>query len=440
MGLLWSKKEGGMMDVIRCDEKEFLIWKWSPGGETSKKENAIRYGSNLQVKDGEVAVFVYKQNNGTLQDFIEGPSNETIKTANFPILTSIVGSAFGGNSPFQAEIYFINLAGNIQIPFYIPDFIVYDQRFQNFGAPIQVKGKLTFNIADYRQFIKLNRMSAFNMDDFHDQVKASINRYVKSTIARAPKEYNIPVLQIEQRLEEINLLIEEKLKTLFYNDFGINLKRADISSIQANRESDEYRRLQQVAGKQEEKMIDTQTNINLKNVEETLRINREEHQRAQKLQTETNYIGAHALNQQTDVLKTAATSLGEMGNMGTGDSSAMNPASMMSGMMMGGAIGGQMANMMNMMGQGMNQNMQQQIQTPPPPPIMQYMVIVDGQQSGPFNSEQLFQLHRTGRITGKTYVWKQGMSNWDLLENVKELHDLLQPVGMTPPPPPPGVL
>ena len=30
MGLLSSKKEGGMMDVIRCDEKDYLIWKWRP--------------------------------------------------------------------------------------------------------------------------------------------------------------------------------------------------------------------------------------------------------------------------------------------------------------------------------------------------------------------------------------------------------------------------
>ena len=36
------------MDVIRCDEKEYLIWKWRPAGEdvnSTKKENAIRYGS-----------------------------------------------------------------------------------------------------------------------------------------------------------------------------------------------------------------------------------------------------------------------------------------------------------------------------------------------------------------------------------------------------------
>lgn len=440
MGLFRNNKEGGIMDTIRCDEKEFLIWKWSPTGEKSKKENAIRYGSSLQVKDGEVAVFVYKQNNGTMQDFIEGPFQETIKTANFPILTSIVGLAFGGSSPFQAEIYFINLAGNIQIPFYIPDFMVYDHRFQNFGAPIQVKGRLIFNIADYRQFVKLNRMAAFNLDDFHEQVKTAINRYVKSAIAKAPKEYGIPVLQIEQKLDEVNTLIEEKLKPLFYDDFGINLKRADIGSIQVNRENDEYKRLQQVAGKQEEKMIDTQTNINLDNMEETLRINREEHRRAQKLQTESNYIRTHALNQQTDVLKTAAASLGEMGNMGTGDSSGMNPANMMAGMMMGGAVGGQMANMMNMMGQGMNQDMYQNMQTPPPPPVVQYMVIVNGQQCGPFNPEELIGLYNSGRITTKTYIWKQGMSNWESLENINELNNLLQLNGNTPPPPPPGVL
>ena len=58
-----NKNEGGLMDVIRCDEQEYLVWKWRPAGEanSSKKENAIRYGSSLRVKDGEIAVFVYKQ-------------------------------------------------------------------------------------------------------------------------------------------------------------------------------------------------------------------------------------------------------------------------------------------------------------------------------------------------------------------------------------------
>ena len=29
MGLFSKGKTGGMMNVIRCDEKEYLVWKWS---------------------------------------------------------------------------------------------------------------------------------------------------------------------------------------------------------------------------------------------------------------------------------------------------------------------------------------------------------------------------------------------------------------------------
>ena len=75
-GLGGRGKSGGMMNVIRCDEPQYLIWKWRPlgqGDNSTSRENAIRYGSSLRVKEGEVAVFVYKQDNGTLQDFIEGP-------------------------------------------------------------------------------------------------------------------------------------------------------------------------------------------------------------------------------------------------------------------------------------------------------------------------------------------------------------------------------
>jgi hypothetical protein len=73
MALFGKKNEGGLLDVIRCDEETYLIWKWRPrhagmaaGADVneSKKENAIRWGSSLRVKDGEVAVFVYKQKDG----------------------------------------------------------------------------------------------------------------------------------------------------------------------------------------------------------------------------------------------------------------------------------------------------------------------------------------------------------------------------------------
>ena len=116
---LFSKKlsGGGFMDVIRCDEPSYLIWKWHPEGTeigNNMRENAIRWGSSLRVKDGEVAVFVYNQKNGIMQDFVEGPFDDIIKTENFPILASIIGLAYQGGTPFQAEVYFIlNSASNL---------------------------------------------------------------------------------------------------------------------------------------------------------------------------------------------------------------------------------------------------------------------------------------------------------------------------------------
>ena len=90
----------------------------------------------MRVKDGEVAVFLYRQKNGTMQDFIVGPFDQTIKTANFSVLSSIIGLAYEGGTPFQAEIYFINLARIIQVKFGVPFFDVYDPRLADFGVVV----------------------------------------------------------------------------------------------------------------------------------------------------------------------------------------------------------------------------------------------------------------------------------------------------------------
>jgi len=444
MGFFSKKEEGGMLDVIRCDEQEYLVWKWRPSGEanSTKKENAIRYGSSLRVKDGELAVFVYQQKDGSMQDFIVGPFDQTIKTANFPILSNIVGAAFGGSSPFQAEIYFINLAGNIPIKFGVPYFNITDSRLPDFPVPMSVRGQFIFNITDYKLFIKNTRLINFELDDFKNLIKSAVSSSVKTGVMNISRTNTLNLVQIEENLDLINDLLKAKLKDVFSEDFGVNLKRFDIDSLELDQESEGFKKLLQVTRNQQEKTLTAQTDvtiknmndmqgINARNVEDTFRIQREEAQRAQKLQTETNFIGAHALNQQSDVLKTAANSLGEMGNMG--GTGGMNPAGMMTGMMMGGAMGNQMAGMVNNMGQ----NMQQQQNTPPPPPTIAYSVSVNGQTAGPFNLHQLQQMIQNGQLTQNTHVWKQGMTAWELAGNIQELTTLF---GAVPPPPPPPVM
>lgn len=448
MGLFGRGKSGGLMNVIRCDQQDYLVWKWRPENQevnSTSRENAIRYGSSLRVKDGEVAVFVYKQQNGTCQDFIEGPYDDTIKTDNFPVLSSIVGLAFGGESPFQAEIYFINLAGNNQIRFGIPYFDVFDPRFPDHGIPMSARGTLTFNVTDYKGFIKLNRLINFELEDFKKQVKDAISKYIKAVVMNVPSDMGIPAVQMERRILDINETVYNYLKPRMENDFGVNLKALDLGSLEIDKESPYYEELRQLTAGNTARTMNAQTDVNIQNLQdtqainaqnmaETLRIQREEAQRAQQLQTQTNFMGTHAMNLQADVLKTGAQSLGTMGTL-DGGSGGVNPAGMMTGMMMGGAMGQQMAGMMN----GMGQQMQQAMNTPPPIPNVQYHISVNGAQSGPYNMQQLAQLAQNGQVTMQTYVWKQGMPDWELAGNIVELQVLFMPPAQSVPPPPPNV-
>lgn len=446
MGLFGKGKSGGMINVIRCDLQEYLVWKWRPLDQelnSTSRENAIRYGSSLRVKEGEVAVFVYKQKDGSMMDFITGPYDETIKTANFPVLSSIVGLAFGGESPFQAEVYFINLAGNIQIKFGIPYFDVFDPRFLDFAVPMAVRGTITFKITDYKEFIKLNRLIDFELDTLKNQIKDAVTKYIKGTVANCPVENGIPVLQIERKVLEINDLVEARLGKRLHDDFGITLRGLDIATIEPDKESPGYRELRAMTAAQTAKTVAAQTDVNIqnlqdtqrintRNMEETLRIQREEAQRAQRLQTESNFMGAHALDQQTHVLSTAASNLGQMGSMGGGSgSSGINPAAFMTSMAIGGAMGQQMGGMVNSMGQQMQGGMG----TPPPPPSLTFMIYANGNQSGPYNLQQLQQMMAAGMFNIQSYVWRQGMANWTAAGQVPELAPLF--AGPQTPPPPP---
>lgn len=83
------------------------------------------------------------------------------------------------------------------------------------------------------------------------------------------------------------------------------------------------------------------------------------------------------------------------------------------------------------------QTTQSGMSTPPPPPgATQYMVYTaDQQQIGPLGIPQLKQMVTQGTLTKQTFVWKNGMANWELAGNVAELGSIF--AMPTPPPPPP---
>ena len=447
MALFGKPKNGGLMDVIRCDEPNYLIWKWHPTGSqagSNKRENEIRWGSSLRVKDGEVAVFVYKQKNGTMQDFIEGPYDQTIKTANFPVLASLIGLAFDGQSPFQAEVYFINLARIIQIKFGVPFFDVYDPRFPDFAVPVAVRGTISFGISDYREFIKLHRMDSFTLNDFEKQIRDAVCRYVKNTVANTPSNHNIPVVQIESKVGVINEAVETELSNRLKDHFGVTVSGIDISVIEIDKYSAGYRQLMAITKDVTAATVQAQSAANIRDIhdkqrieaehyQESLRIQREEGQYAQHMQTRTANIGAYQIQKQAEVGVAGANALGQMGangagsvDMGNGGGMGFNPAAMMASMAVGNVVGQNIAGAMNTAMNGMPAGAQGSV-TPPPIPIVVYHVAINGQAAGPFDIATLQQMVASGQLTAASLVWKNGMAQWTPAGTVSELQHLFPP-------------
>ena len=449
-------KRGGFMDEIRCDEPSYLIWKWHPSGVAQGKgnrENAIRWGSSLRVKDGEVAVFVYHQKDGTYQDFIEGPFDQIIKTNNFPVLARLVGMAYEGGTPFQAEVYFINLAQIIQVKFGVPFFDVYDPRFDDFGVPVAVRGTISFKISNYHDFIKLHRLSNFDLNDFQREVRDAVTRYVKDAVANVPAANSIPLVQIETKTAQINDIVEYDISKRLNETFGVDVSGVDIGAIEIDKTSEGYRQLMSVTKEVTSATIKAETaakvkdiadkqRIEVKDYEETLRIQREEAQYARHKQTQSENIGAFQVEKQTEVGVAGAQALGQMGangagtidlgDGGNGGGMGFNPAAMMASMAVGGVVGQNIAGAMGNAMSGMNQSVQQGA-TPPPIPVIAYHVAVNGQATGPFDLNVLSQMATTGQINAESLVWKNGMAEWAKAGTVEELKHLFAAMPPIPP-------
>lgn len=441
----------GMMDEIRCDEKDYLIWKWRPANN-ARRENAIRWGSSLRVREGSVAVFICRhKGQDAIQEFIEGPFDKALDTSNLPIIASFVAAAYGGGTPFQAEVYFINLAKVIQSRFAVRYFDMFDQRFPDFGVPVAVRGTLTFKIADYREFIELHRLDEFTLEDFQTQVRDVVSRRVKSLVASIPSKLGIPLLQLAGRTDDLSELANEDLSPQLRKVFGIELSSLDIAAIDVDEESDGYARLMAVTRDVTEATVRAQTEANIKNIhdmqrvqmenlQERLRIEREEGQYRVHKQTQTANFPAYQVEAQTTVGVAGAEALGHMGengaagiDLGGSGNGGMDMAGIAAGMAIGGSIGRNIAGTMDSMMGGTPTGISGAPVPPPIPRQDRFHVAINGAATGPFDLITLSSMVASKSLAPESLVWQEGMTNWIPAKTVPAIAALFNN-GPTPPP------
>lgn len=421
-----------ILNVIRCDlpQNDYLVWKWSPGDGTPTRANQVRWGSSLRVRTGETAAFFYSKGGGTPAiDLIDGPTDLILETKNIPVIANLLGLAYGGDSPFQAEVYFINKGQATQLRWGIPWFDAFDPRFPDFPVPVAINGAITFKIEDIHKFIEIQRLDSFDPKQLAVQIRPQLSSAIKANAVTLAVARGIPLVQLGGRTEDMTGLLQPTVAKVLEH-FGLAVRNFSIEGIELNKESDGFKELMSVTRDLQKESLQKGQAMNLLNMEETLRIQR----RAAELQTESQYIAAHQIDQQTSVGKIAAKSIGEIGNGGGGGGGGgggLGAAAMMFGvgLPVGAAFGQQIAS-----------NIAQTpgtVRPPPPPPSLQLHVIQNGQQLGMLNVDDVNNRISSGGLRPTDLGWHPGLSGWQPLHSIQGVIVPTPPPPAVPPPPPP---
>jgi len=339
-------------------------------------QNEIKNNAKLIVREGQTAVFI---NEGQLAD-VFNPGTYTLNTQNLPILTTLKGWKYGFDSPFKAEVYFVNThlftdeKWGTKNPITLSD--------DRFGlVEIRAFGTYAYRINDAGKFIVDIVGTDNNFTNFE------INEHLKSLIATrftdTVGEAKLPIELYAANTTELSETCKEVMQPEF-NSVGISLEKFFIENV---------------------------------SMPEDLKKEIFEYSRIDKLDLDklTKFKTAKAIE---------AAAANEGGTAGAG-----------MGMGMGFVLAQQMGGMMNpQMGQQQMQQQQPQggMMPPPMPAAVQYFYAANGTQAGPVSFEQLQSLFASRTVNKDTLVWKAGLAEWTPLQQIEELKSFLG--GNTPPP------
>jgi len=368
MGLL-SGISHELIDIIEWtdDSSDTLVWRFP------RWQNEIKMGAQLVVRQAQAAVFV---NEGKIADVFQS-GTYTLETKNIPILTTLRGWKYGFNSPFKAEVYFVNTRQFTDQKWGTKNPIMLND--DKFGmVDIRAFGTYAFRVNDPKKFMEeiVGTNSQFTAEDISGQLRSMMVTKLTEELAKS----NFGVEKFSANVSEISDFCKEKVTPTF-DEYGLSLTKFVLENVsmppELQKEIYQYSRLNKID-------MSKLTQMNAANAIET---------------------------------------------------AAANPGIAGAGMGMGVGFG--MGNMMaNTIGQNMNQMQQQQAQNnaavpPPLPQAVQYFVAVGGKQSGPFDEQALAQMAQAGTLQRDTLVWKTGMPAWQQAGQVAELANVFS---STPPP------
>ena len=217
----------GIFDAIRSQFIEVIEWLDDSGNTIVHRfpvqGQEIKNGARLTVRESQAAVFVYQ---GQIAD-VFGPGLHTIDGGNTPILSKLGAWMHGFNSPFKAEVYFVNTKQFTDLKWGTSNPVM--MRDTDFGmVRLRAFGIYSIRVTEPRSFIK--EIAGTNAHFVTEDIEGQLKRTLVSGFSDALAESKIAALDLASNYDELGKFIRGKL-TDDFNNFGLDLTKFVIENI-----------------------------------------------------------------------------------------------------------------------------------------------------------------------------------------------------------------
>ncbi|WP_289749927.1 SPFH domain-containing protein [Bacteroides acidifaciens] len=350
-----------LIDVVKCEvnDKE-LVYKFP--------SDDLRIGTQLVVYSGQTAFFV---KGGKILDQFES-GTYTLKSENIPLLNKLINIPFGNNSPFKAEVWFINQLAILDSKWGTATPIQLEDPKYDIIVPIRAYGQYGLKVKDPRLFLEtlVGNMTSFSTEKVSSYFKGKVMSQLTDCISCKIVQDKISILTINSHLIDISQYLRQAICADF-EKYGLGLEDFTVMSINVPEDDPSFTKLK------EAKDLAARLKITGKDV----------------YQVERSF----------DILDKAASNEGNgnnMLNMGVGLGAGLNIGSQV------GTLSGQMINT--------------SLTPPPLPQSTIFYLVINGQQQGPYDINTITTYITNQQINADTLVWKQGMSSWAKISTLLE--------------------
>ncbi len=218
----------GLMDFIKGELIEIIEWTDDSRDTLSYRwpdqDKEIKNGAQLIVRESQCAQFVYL---GQFADTF-GAGKHTLATQNIPVMSTIAGWKYGFNSPYKADVYYLNtrlFTGNkwgTSNPVMLRD--------ADFGiVRVRAFGTFDFKIVDPKVFLKevAGSDNHFRLDEFADTMRSRIVSLFSEAIGKA----KVPVLDLAARYSEVGEAILPIINAACVAKYGIEFASFILENV-----------------------------------------------------------------------------------------------------------------------------------------------------------------------------------------------------------------